>query len=274
MNSPLLSAVVLLGVCGAISSSAQAPSSENELIRHAYELKQHGELMSAIAIIETIAHSADGDLPAEDRGSVWNILGSAYQDLLLPPTLTGNATNVSAQAAALQVQVYDYAGLSPAALHEFVTRTQAILTSSGISVEVDACARGVATPCESRRGSSRQLVVRVVGGTTRSGNNVRRQNLGQSITSHDGGTYASVLLKQAEDEAAETGLPRLGHLLLGDEAHTPRGLMKATWETEDFQAMAQNRLHFSPEQTRELTSHYGTGRSTEIGANAAIAARH
>lgn len=270
---------------GAISSSAQAPSSENELIRHAYELKQHGELKSAIAILDPIVHSPDGDLPAEERGTVWNILGSAYQDLLLSLALTGNAKNVSAQAAALQVQVYDYAGLSPAALHEFVTRTQAILTGSGISVEVDACARGVATPCESRRGSSRQLVIRVVGGTTRSGTNVRWQHLGRSIASHHGGTYASVFLKQAEDEAAETNLPLLvvlayaaahevGHLLLGDEAHTPRGLMKANWETEDFEAMAQNRLHFSPEQTRELTSHYGTGRSTEIGADTAIAARH
>jgi hypothetical protein len=41
--------------------------------------------------------------------------------------LAGNATSVSAQTAALQVQVYDYTGLRPAALHEFITRTQEIL---------------------------------------------------------------------------------------------------------------------------------------------------
>jgi hypothetical protein len=28
----------------------------------------------------------------------------------------------------------------------------------------------------------------------------------------------------------------------------PQGLMKAHWEIDDFQAMAQNRFHFSPEQ--------------------------
>ena len=48
-----------------------------------------------------------------------------------------------------------------------------------------------------------------------------------------------------------------GHLLLGDEAHTPQGLLKADWETDDFRAMAQNRFHFSAEQTWELKRRYG-----------------
>jgi hypothetical protein len=199
--------------------------------------------------------------------------------------LFGNATSVSAQTAALQVQVYDYSGLPPAALHEFITRTQEILSGAGISVEVDACARSVSTPCESRRGSSSQVMIRVVAGAPRNRKNVRRQDLGRSIVNHDGGTYATVFLKPVEDEAAETNLPRIlvlgyaaahevGHLLLGEEAHTPQGLMKAHWEIDDFQAMAQNRFHFSPEQIQELKCRYGTGRSAEIGADTSIAARH
>ena len=190
--------------------------------------------------------------------------------LLLFLALTGDAKSASAQAAALQVQVYDYTGFSPAALHEFITRTEEILTSAGVSVEVDACARGVSTPCESRRGSFRQLVIRVVAGAPRNSNQARWQHLGQSIATRDGGTYASVYLKLAEEEAAETNLPRIlvlsyaaahevGHLLLGDEAHTPQGLMKASWEAADFQAIAQNRFHFSAEQARELKRRYGLG---------------
>jgi hypothetical protein len=199
--------------------------------------------------------------------------------------LAGNATSVSAQTAALQVQAYDYTGLSPAALHEFVTRTQEILSGAGISVEVDVCARGVSTPCESRRGSSRQVMIRVVDGAPKNRKNVRWQDLGRSIVDHDGGAYATVFLKLAEDEAAETNLPRIlvlsyaaahevGHLLLGEEAHTPQGLMKAHWETDDFQAMAQNRFHFTPEQTQELKRRYGAGRSAQIGANTSLAAQH
>ena len=180
--------------------------------------------------------------------------------------------------------MYDYTGLRPAALHAFITRTQEILTGAGISVEVDACPRGVSTPCESRRGSIRQVVIRVVAKAPRNSNQFRRQHLGQSIATHDGGTYASVFLELAEEEATETNLPRIlvlsyaaahevGHLLLGDEAHTPQGLMKADWETDDFRAMAQNRFHFIAEQARELNRRYGAGRSAGTGADTSIAAR-
>jgi hypothetical protein len=205
--------------------------------------------------------------------------------LLLLLAQVSDAKSVFGQAAALQVQVYDYTGLSRAALHTFATQTQAILTGAGISVEVDACERGASRPCEGRRGSFRQVVVRVVAGPPRDRNRARWQHLGQSIATHDGGTYASVFLELAEEEAAGANLPRIlvlsyaaahevGHLLLGDEAHTPQGLMKADWETDDFQAMAQNRLHFSAEQTRELKRRFGAGRATGAGADTSIAARH
>ena len=128
-------------------------------------------------------------------------------------------------------------------------------------------------------------MIRVVDGAPKNRKNVRWQDLGRSIVDHDGGVYATVFLKLAEDEAAETNLPRIlvlsyaaahevGHLLLGEEAHTPQGLMKAHWETDDFQAMAQNRFHFSPVQGRELASHYGTPHPAELGAGAELASRH
>ena len=203
--------------------------------------------------------------------------------LLLLQTLAGNSNTVSAQTSALQVQVYDYAGLSPAALHEFVTRTQEILASSGVSLEVDACARGTA-PCESHSGSSRQIVIRVVTDTVKNMKNVRLEKLGMSVAGHDGGTYATVFLKSAEEKASDANLPRttvlayaaaheIGHLLLGDGPQ-PAGLMKATWGADDFQAMAQNGFHFSREQARELAGRYGTSLPADAGANTVVAVRH
>ena len=73
---------------------------------------------------------------------------------------------------------------------ELITRTQEILTGAGISVEVDACPRGASTPCESRRGSFRQAVIRVVAGAPKNNKESRWQHLGQSIATHDGGTYS------------------------------------------------------------------------------------
>jgi hypothetical protein len=203
--------------------------------------------------------------------------------LLLLLTLAGNASIVSAQASAVQVQVYDYTGLSPAAFHEFVTRTQQILAGSGVSLEVDACASG-AGPCESHSGSSRQIVIRVIADTCKGTKNVRLETLGQSVADHDGGTYATVFLRAAEEKASDANLPRIvvlayaaaheiGHLLLG-EAHSPQGLMKATWGANDFLAMSQNDLHFSPEQARKLLSHYGAPRQAEVDADTELAVRH
>lgn len=197
--------------------------------------------------------------------------------------VAGNAKTGSAQTSALQVQVYDYTGLSPAALHEFVTRTQGILASSGISLELDACARGGA-PCDSHTGSSRQIVLRVVADTGKSMKNVRLEKLGMSVADHDGGTYATVFLKPAEEKASDANLPRIvvlayaaaheiGHLLLG-EAHSPQGLMKATWGAKDFVAMSQNDFHFSSDQARKLTSHYGAPRQAEDGVDTELAVRH
>ena len=203
--------------------------------------------------------------------------------LLLLLTLADNAQAGSAQTSAVLVQVYDYAGLSPAALDEFVARTHEILASAGVSLEVDICKRGEAS-CGNPIGGSRLLVIRVVPDTGKNMKKVRLETLGLSVADHDGGTYGSVFLKPAEEKASDTNVPRvivlayaaaheIGHLLLGNQAHTPQGLMKAIWGANDFLAMAQNGFHFSPEQARELAGRYGSSNRADPGANAAVAVR-
>ncbi len=202
--------------------------------------------------------------------------------LLLLMTLASSANTVSAQSAALQVEIYDYARLKPVDLHELITRMQEILASSGVSLQVDLCAKA---HCENHTGSPRQLVIRVVPDAGRYRKNPRLFKLGMSVANHEGGTYATVFLKPAEEEASDANLPpnivlayaavhEIGHLLLGDQAHTQRGLMKATWDSNDFKAMAQKSLHFSPDQIRELTSRYGTAHRAEVGADKELAVAH
>ncbi len=199
--------------------------------------------------------------------------------LLLLLTLAGSTKTASAQTYALQVQVYDYSGLSPAALHQFVALTRQILASSGISLEVDACAGGAA--CESHTGSFRQVVLRVLPDADKKRKNVRLELLGVSVADHDGGTYGTVFLKPAEEKACDADLPRMvvlayaaaheiGHLLLGD-AHSPYGLMKAVWNTNDFRAMAESNFHFDSEQARELASRYGAPLRAVASAHTEVA---
>lgn len=203
--------------------------------------------------------------------------------LLLFLTLARNTKPLFAQPSAVQVQVYDFAGLSAAAMRQFVPKIQEILSSSGVSLEVDACPRA-GGPCEGRAGSSRQIVIRIIADGPAKQKNVDLCTLGQSIAGPDGGTYATIYLKSAENEASEANLPRtvvlayaaaheIGHLLLGNQAHSSRGLMKAVWRTSDFQAMAQNDFHFSPEQAKELTGRFGPGSRADATGFTAIAVR-
>jgi len=186
--------------------------------------------------------------------------------LLLSVVVSVN--RLSAQTAAVQVQVLDYADLKPAALHQLTARIQDILVGAGISVQVRLCRGSLAVPCEMQTGRTRRLVVRVLAGEAKSMSNVRRPPLGQSFTDHGGGTYASVFLGRVQDVAAEVNVPwmivlsyaaahEVGHLLLGEDAHTVRGLMKASWDRQDYEAMYQKHFHFSPEQVRQLASRYG-----------------
>jgi hypothetical protein len=126
--------------------------------------------------------------------------------LLLILASTSEAENVWVPPAALQVQVYDYTGLNAAALSEFVARTQRILTMAGVSVEVDACPPGGRTPCEGRQGSFKQVVLRVVAQAPANQKDGLWRHLGQAIADHEDGTYATLYLNLAEEEAAETNL--------------------------------------------------------------------
>ena len=123
-------------------------------------------------------------------------------------------------------------------------------------------------PCESQPAGVRRLMIRVVAGEAKRMSNVRRPPLGQSFADQRGGTYASVFLERVQNAAAGANVPwvivlayavvhEVGHLLLGDQAHTVRGVMKASWDRKDYEAMSQNHCHFSQEQVRELANRYG-----------------
>jgi hypothetical protein len=185
------------------------------------------------------------------------------------------ASELSAQTAAVEVQVYDQAGLQPSTFQNFVTQTQNILSETGLSIQVKTCGRSVSVVCETQSYGTRYLVIHIVAGHPKKMKNVRRPPLGQSFADENGGKYASLFLEHVQDEATSNNVPwvrvlsyaavhEIGHLLLGNGAHTSRGVMKATWDRTDFEAMNQNYLNFSKEQMRQLQSRYGSAGSAVI----------
>jgi hypothetical protein len=171
------------------------------------------------------------------------------------------ALPASAQTGVVELQVYDHAGLSQVAVQSFVKQTQGIFSIAGVPIHIRVCAR--ADACEIDNTSARNLMLRIVAGNSRHMNNVFRSPLGQSFADHTGGKYASVFLEAVQQQAVNNDVPwltvlayaavhEIGHLLLGDQAHTPMGLMKAHWDKDDFRDMKQNRMHFNRDQVRQL----------------------
>ena len=46
----------------------------------------------------------------------------------------------------------------------------------------------------------------------------------------------------------------IGHLLLADNNHSRRGVLRAVWGNEDFRTIACGRLWFTPEQAAQMVS--------------------
>ena len=168
----------------------------------------------------------------------------------------------AAQTAGVEVQVYDYASLQPSTFKKFAQGTLEILSGTGISIKVVLCERTTADSCGSTD-NRHKLVLRLAPGSAKKMKNAFYSPLGCSLADHSGGKYASLFLETIKDQASDANVPwltvldyaaahEIGHLLLGDQAHTPRGIMKARWDWHDYMDMYQGRLKFSDEQIRQL----------------------
>src|SRR5258707_7526749 len=126
--------------------------------------------------------------------------------------LAGNVKPAFAQRHAVQVHVYDHAGLKPKAFQELAARTQEILAETGLSVEVVACPSNT-LPCKGGGGGSPTVaIVEVVPGEAKHVKNLLRPPLGQAFVDADGGTCATVFLGRVPAAAGKVDLSWLGVL--------------------------------------------------------------
>ena len=58
-----------------------AAENNRDAIRQAWELQIHGDYAASVAILAPLADSPPGDLSAMEKGTVWDLLGSAYETL-------------------------------------------------------------------------------------------------------------------------------------------------------------------------------------------------
>jgi hypothetical protein len=124
-------------------------------------------------------------------------------------------------------------------------------------------------------------MIKILAGNAKHRSNSRGRALGQSSADRNGGTFASVFVAPIRDEADAADIPwvivlsyatahEVGHLLLGTQAHTSRGLMKPNWDRGDYVDMFQKRCHFTHEQALLMVRRYGntaTTSSARLGAD-------
>jgi hypothetical protein len=181
--------------------------------------------------------------------------------VLLSLALIGGRRPISADPRTLHIEVYDYAGLSESALHQFLAAAQRILANGRFAVQLVACRTQPVGNCEDHTRAWEGLEIRILPGHAPVVKN-RGLILGQAFVGPERGTYATVFLAAVQNQAAAAGVPwvvvlayaaahEVGHLLLGS-AHTPRGLMKANWDRHDYEAMNQNACHFDEQQSGQL----------------------
>jgi hypothetical protein len=181
--------------------------------------------------------------------------------VLLSLALIGGWRPISTDPRTLRIGVYDYAGLSEAALHQFLAATQRILADGRLAVQLTPCRTQPAGNCRDHTRVWESLEIRILPGHAPIVKN-RGPILGQAFVGPERGIYATVFLAAVHDQALAAGVPwvvvlayaaahEVGHLLLGS-AQTPRGLMKANWDRRDYEAMNQNACHFDEKQSRQL----------------------
>jgi hypothetical protein len=90
------------------------------------------------------------------------------------------------------------------------------------------------------------------------------------------GYLASVSMLRIREEAAEYGVQpnevlgpaiahEIGHLLLGQQGHSPTGIMRARWRREDYGTAPLGAFKFNPKQAVQIRAEVGR-RVQEQGA--------
>jgi hypothetical protein len=159
----------------------------------------------------------------------------------------------------IDIQVYNMARVSPTVLNSAEKETARILSEAGIETTWKEC------PCSQSLGSS-NLMLRIIPrlfGSTRA--DFHDDNLGfAAVGKNGGGILATIFYHRVEavtkggDSSKVLGnaiAHEIGHLLLGSNAHTDVGIMRAYWSRDLLKHAKNGLLQFTPEQAELMRAH-------------------
>lgn len=161
----------------------------------------------------------------------------------------------------INVRVHNYAQVSSEIMTPAEVAATQILGTAGVKITWTNCDPaqanlGDAAECNQLLGPT-NLGVRILpyfGVFPGTGN----RTLGFAV-----GNFASVSVRRVREEAAELGVQpyevlgpaiahEIGHLLLGQQGHSPKGIMRARWRREDYERAPLGAFKFTAEQATAI----------------------
>jgi hypothetical protein len=256
-----LMATTMAMEAGAIAQAV--PADPSELTREPRVVEAMKE-----AWLETI-HSQMGD---SEYGFSLNRAGGSYTLVAQPPSFPSGARG--AEIRQVTVRVFNKARLSVGDLGKALREAEAIYSETGIAIRweegsiddhesmaLDFSANGaLGGVCPQKKSGSLNLLL-VRGPANSSGS----PTLGLALPCAKFGSDALVFVDRCENSMQ--GRPaslgkvlghamahEIGHVLLGTDAHSAGGLMKARWGRADWFAVAAGHLRIAPDDGEKMRS--------------------
>ena len=155
----------------------------------------------------------------------------------------------------LTVSVYNMAKVHGLPLDRAEKQASRVFREAGIELEWKQC------PCN-LASEPTDVMLRIIPRLFASNSaGFRSEHLGFAPSGQQGGVLATIFYNRIEDLTrggdascvlGHAVAHELGHLLLGQDAHSPAGLMRAHWTREDLKLAARGCLQFTSEQAERL----------------------
>jgi hypothetical protein len=181
--------------------------------------------------------------------------------ILLHPAIVSAKPDISSFPV-LHVSVYNDASISSASLDQAELYASRIFLQAGVQVVWLRCPQAEFSVGCSEAVYPTHLHVRILNASR----SLNSSAVGLSFLSADGeGCYADLFYAPVADLHNTTGIPshvilghalahELGHLLLGTNSHSSKGLMRARWDIRNLEDAERGKLVFSAAQSLRITS--------------------
>jgi hypothetical protein len=171
--------------------------------------------------------------------------------------------DLAQESPRVAISVFNYSGISSEILIRAEEVSSHVFGEAGIHVEWVNCSSADEAPSGKvayRQAIPQHLDLHIV----RRSLNLRDSTLGISYLASDGtGFQADIFFEGIEKLGHETFVDpaiilghaahEIGHLLLGTNSHSPRGIMRAHWEMEELARANKGLLFFTKSQSQRMT---------------------